>query len=76
MRASVMGYNLRLVIKYFCIVGLFVLVADACQRGHVCGGGGHANINTIVVLEVTEIKSILIDDLSSLQEQGGRTYRF
>ena len=50
-----------------------MLVADACQRGHVCGGGGHANINTIAVPEVTMITSVLIDDVSSLQEEGGRT---
>ena len=45
-----------------------MLIADACQRGHVCGGGGHANINTIAVLEVTTIKSVFIDDVSSLWE--------
>ena len=50
-----------------------MLVADACQRGHVCGGGGHANINTIAVLEVTMITSVLIDHISSLQK-GGRTF--
>ena len=66
MRASVMDYNLLgLVIKYFCIVDLFVLVADACQRRHVCGGG-HAIINTIAVLEITTITSVLIDDVRSL----------
>ena len=73
---QLLDYNLlRLVIKlYFCIVDLFVLVADTYQRGHVCGGGGgHANINTIAVLEVTVIKNVLIDDVSSLQEEGGRT---
>ena len=35
--------------------------------------GGHANINTIAVLEVTMITSVLIDDLISLQDEGGRT---
>ena len=50
-----MDYNLLvLLIKlYFCIVDLFVLVADACQRGHICSG--HANINTTAVIEVTMI---------------------
>ena len=68
-----MDYNLLgLVIKYFCIFDLFVLVADACQPGYACGGG-HAYVNTFAVLEVTMITSKLIDDVSSLQEEGGRT---
>ena len=45
-----------------------MLVADACQRGHV--RGGHANINTTAVLEVTMITIVFIDDVSSLQEGG------